>query len=336
MRRFMTIATILISIALPFALMAQEATPELNLYSSSKEHLVRPILDAFTQESGIKVNVTTLNGAAMVARLSLEGADSPADAVIVADVANLHKLNDKAVLSGFESDEVEANIPAILRAENNAWIGVAMRSRIVYKRKDDDAAVATYAELAEPKWAGQLLVRSSENPYNQSLLADLIARDGREAALAWAKGIVANMARKPQGGDRDQIRALASGQGRLAIANSYYFAQMLVGKDASDKALAETLQPIFPQDAHVNIRGAGITKASKNKEAAKQLMVFLTQETAQTMFTNINQEYPANPSIAPSETLQRFGFTPKPKTPLSVIGAGNAQALEVFSEAGWQ
>ncbi len=336
MRRFITTATILFSISLPFALMAQEAAPELNVYSSSKEHLVRPIFDAFTEESGIKVNVTTLDGAAMVARLSLEGEDSPADAVIVADVANLHKLDEKEVLSGFESDVVAKNIPAILRADDNAWIGVAMRARIVFKRKDDDAEIATYADLADPKWKGQILVRSSENPYNQSLLTDIIARDGREAALVWAKGIVANMARKPQGGDRDQIRAVASGEGRLAIANSYYFAQMLVGKDAGDKALAEKMQPIFPKDTHVNIRGAGITKASKHKEAAQQLMEFLTQAKAQNLFTNINQEYPANPTIEPSETLQSFGFTPKPKTPLTTIGAGNAQALEVFSEADWQ
>lgn len=344
MKRLARTLCTLTALTLPFTVMAETSASQeqIKLYSSSKEHLVRPLLDAFEKESGIKVNLTTLGGSELVARLALEGKDSPADAVMIADVARLWQLQDKALLAPVASELVAKNIPATLRAVDGSWVGIATRARLVFRRKDDAGATITdYRELADKKWSKALLVRSSDNEYNQSLMADMMFRFGDLAAQDWAKGVVANLARTPSGADRDQLRALASGEGRLAVANSYYYAMMLSGEDAADKAYAEALVPMFPDatpkgGTHVNIRGVALTKASSKQAAVVRFIEFLVQPKAQEMLTQLNMEYPANPAVAASALLQSIAPTPTAQVPLSEIGKRNAQTIDLFSRAEWK
>lgn len=336
---------VLVALLFGFSMAAEasESPQPITIYSSSKEHLIRPVLNEFTKATGIAVRLTTLSNAAIVSRLELEGEDTQADAVIIADVANLHKLKEKGLLAPVVSEVVKKNIPAVLRDEAHEWAGITMRARFVFRRANDReaATITAYQDIAEPKWKDSILVRSSDNVYNQSLLSDLIHRLGENRAAQWAKGVVANMARDPQGGDRDQLRALASGVGRFAIANSYYYAQMLAGKDETDRALAAKIKPILfetkSDDAkHVNIRGVAMTKYATHAKQVRQLIEFLTSEKAQRYLTTHNYEYPANPSVEAAPVLQRWGYTPSPTVPLSIVGAGNAKAVALFSQAGWK
>lgn len=343
-KRFISLLAATASLSAATTAMAApaEAMKELNLYSSSKEHLIRPLLDAFEKESGIKVNMTTLGGSELVARVKLEGADTQADAVMIADVANLSKMQENGLLQPIVSAKVDANIPALLRAKDNSWVGIATRARLVFRRADDaDAQINDYRELADKKWRGEVLIRSSSNPYNQSLLADILYRFGEKEAQSWAKGVVANMARKPAGGDRDQLRALASGEGRLAVSNSYYYAKMLAGDDAADKAYAQKLTPMFLEQTpkggtHVNIRGVGMTAQAKHKPEVLKFVEFLVQPKAQKILTELNQEYPANPEVPASELLKSWKQQPKAQVPLAEVGSRNAQTVELFSRADWQ
>lgn len=324
----------------PFMAHAEKPEP-VNVYSSSKEHLIRPLLEAFTKATGIPHQLTTVANTALNARLEMEGEDTPADVVIVTDVANLAALNQAGLLRPVSAMEVLQRIPQTLRAKNNGWIGLTMRARLIFKRKDDKdlPEISSYLDLANPALKDGVLVRSSQSSYNQSLLADILLRYGKEEALEWAKAVVANFARKPSGGDRDQLRALASGEGKVAIANSYYYALMLTGEDKSDREYARKLEPIFftqsPDQIHVNIRGAGIPKHSTNPEGAKALLTFMASEPAQEFLSKHNHEYPANPKASASELLQSWPFTPKVNTPLHEIGAHNKEAVLLFDQAGW-
>lgn len=352
MRLFSLFPVVLAVVMMPFspalispALAQKDASrPEVvHIYSTSKEHLIRPVLQRFEHETGIEARVSTLDSAALTQRLLLEGEDTLADAVIVADMANVWALHEKELLQGFASETIERNIPPILRDAGNHWVGIAMRARLIFHRKGDEEAaqVDSYLDLADPRWDDGVLVRSSHSVYNQSLVADLIYRHGREAVLNWAEAVVANMARPPQGGDRDQLRALASGQGRLALANSYYYALMLTGEDETDRAYADKLVPVFPdatdsQGPHINIRAAAVTKHARHREAAQALVAFLTTPEAQRYLALNNYEYPANPDVKPSGVLQSWGHIPKPHVPLETIGRYRNEAIGLLGEAGWQ
>lgn len=338
----MTVAGAAMTLAGAGAMAApQDAIKEINLYSSSKEHLIRPLLEHFEKQSGIKVNLTTLGGSELVSRLRLEGKDSPADAVMIADVARLSELQRLDLLAPLKSDIVEKAVAPELRAPDSSWTGIATRARLIFRRTDDaEAQVNDYRELADEKWRGAILIRSSSNEYNQSLMADMLYRFGKDEAQAWAKGVAANMARKPAGGDRDQLRALASGEGRLAVSNSYYYAMMLSGDDAGDKELAQKLVPMFAEQTpkggtHVNIRGVGMTKYSERPAEVKRFVEYLVSDEAQRMLSEANQEYPVNPDVPASELLQSWQMIPEAQVPLSEIGSRNADTIELFSRAGW-
>jgi iron(III) transport system substrate-binding protein len=343
LRLRLCVAGLVTALGLTGAARAEESQKVIHVYSAAEEHLVRPLMEMFTQESGIQVRLTTVDRAAMSARLALEGADTQADAVITADVANLYPLQVQGLLQPVESDVIKANIPEMLRQKDGLWTAVAVRARTFFIAKDRVAADALkfYEDIEDPQWKGRLLVRSSTNPYNQSLLADLSYRLGDEEATKWAKGVVNAMARKPEGGDRDQLRAVASGVGDVALSNTYYYGMLLASDDPSDREAAAKLQPVFVgtkdgKGTHVNIRGVAMVKASDKKDEVKQFFEFLTQEKAQQFFTATNKEYPANPSVAADPVLESWGFKPAPSVPLEVVGERNSKAMEIFAEAGWE
>lgn len=321
---------------------AKEAV-SLNVYSTQEEHLIRPAFDLFEKANpGIKVRLTTLGDGALISRLELEGKDTQADMVMTADVANLQKLENKGLLAPVKSDVLAANIPAHLRDDSGHWFGFTTRSRVIFYAKDrvKPEDIATYEDLADAKWKGRIMVRSSSNDYNQSLLASIIAHDGKDKALAWAKSVVANMKAPPAGGDRDQLRAVAAGKGDIAIANTYYYGLLQHSPDARDVELASKLGILFPNQngrgAHVNIRGGGITVHGKHLAEAKKLLEFLSSEPAQTFFAEKNYEYPANPAFKPSKDVAAWGAPKFDSLPLSKVGELNAEAVKLFDEAGWQ
>lgn len=318
------------------------AAPEVNVYSAQKEHLIRPILDRFTKETGIKVNMTSGEDEVIVRRLLSEGELTPADVLLTADIGNIWKAKDAGALKAIDSKILNERIPAHLRDKDGYWYGMTVRARALFYAKDrlKPEQLSTYEDLAAPKWKSKILVRSSSNIYNQSLLGSIIAHDGHDKAKAWAKGIVANMARTPQGGDRDQLKALAVGEGEVAIANTYYFGLLLNSADKTERELAGKLGIFFPNQegrgTHVNIRGGGVIKYGKNQKEAVKLMEFLAGDEAQAFFAKHNNEYPAVPGVAIPGTLKSWGAFKQDTLNLEEVGKRNAEAVKIFDEAGWK
>lgn len=315
---------------------------ELNIYSARQEALIRPQLDAFTKETGIKVNLVTGDAKELVQRLKAEGANSPADVFFTTDAGNLHAAKQLGLFQKISSPTVEKAVPAHFRDPDGMWIGLGIRARPIFyvPGKVDPQQLRTYEDLADPRWKGQILVRSSNHVYNQSLLASIIAHDGPEKAEAWAKGVAANLARKPQGGDRDQLRAAAAGEGSIAIANTYYYAGMLASSNADDRAVAQKLKVIWPnQDGrgvHVNVSGAGITAAAKNKAEAVKLLEYLVSDEAQRIYAEVGQEYPVKPGVAWSPVLKSLGEFKMDELSLAELGRHNAEAVRIFDRVGWR
>lgn len=317
---------------------------EINIYSSQKEHLIRPVLDDFTEATGIDVNLTTGGKSELVARLEHEGEHTPADLLLTVDIGNIYTAKEKGLLQPIESETLNAQIPDNLRDPEGYWYGVTIRSRAIYYNKelvDPEEAPKTYEELADPKWRGKLLIRSSENVYNQSLVASMLAHHGHDETLEWAEGVVANMARPPQGGDTDQLKALAAGEGAIAVANTYYYGRLIAGApDIQDESVKEKVAIVFAnQDgrgAHVNIRGGGVTSHAKHKESAIKLLEYLAGDDAQHFFAEGNFEYPAKPSIAPAETVQSWGELKRDPINLEEVGKHHKEAVAIMQEAGWQ
>jgi iron(III) transport system substrate-binding protein len=233
-------------------------------------------------------------------------------------------------------------VPAKFRDPDGMWTGLGVRARPIFyvPGKVDPAQVRTYEDLADPRWKGQILVRSSNHIYNQSLLASMIAADGPQKAEAWAKGVAANLARKPQGGDRDQLKAAASGEGAIAIVNTYYYAGMLASSNDADKAVAEKLKVIWPnQDGrgvHVNVSGAAMTAAAKNKEAAVKLLEYLVGDEAQRIYAEVGYEYPVKPGVAWSPVLRSLGEFKMDELNLAELGRHNAEAVRIFDRVDWR
>lgn len=314
-----------------------------NLYSSQQEHLIRPVLEDFTQETGIEVNLTTGGNAELVTRLEYEGENTPADMLLTVDIGNVYQAKEKDLLQAVESDVLTQNIPEYLRDAQGYWYGLTSRARLIFYHKDrvEADAVQSYADLADERWKGRVLIRSSDNVYNQSLVASRVAHDGREAALEWAKGLVGNMARAPQGGDTDQIKALLAGEGDLAVANSYYYGRLVAGDESvRDAEVAEKIGVIFPDQngngTHVNIRGGGVTKHAKNRDNAVKLLEYLTQESAQRFFADANLEYPANAQVKANDAVEAWGDFNRDQLNLEEVGKHQRTAIEVMDEAGWR
>jgi len=328
-------------------LVASSATPaladgEVNVYSARKEQLIKPLFDKFTEQTGIKVNLVTGKDDALLERLKLEGENTPADLLMTADAGRLYRAVEMELTQPVESATLKKDIPENLRDPANQWFGLTSRARPIFYVKDKvkPEELSTYEDLADPKWKGRICVRSSDNIYNQSMLGSMIAVNGAEKAQAWADGLVKNFARPPEGGDRDQIKAAAAGQCDIAIANTYYYGQMLVGEEAEDKAAAEKVAIFWPNQAdrgaHINISGAAVTKTAKNKDNAVKLMEFLVNDESQKWYAEANQEYPVKAGIAPSDMLKGWGEFKADSLNLSELGKHNAEAVKIMDKAGWK
>lgn len=321
---------------------AGAAYADVNVYSARQEALIKPQLDAFTQATGIKVNLVTGDGGELMQRLKSEGAASPADLLFTTDVANLHRAKSEGLFQKLGSATIHAAAPAHLRDSDDMWVGLGVRARPIFyvEGKVNPADIPTYESLADPKFKGKILVRSSTHPYNQSLLASIIAHDGVAKAEAWAAGVGANLARKPQGGDRDQISAAAAGLGDIVIANTYYYAGMMTSSKPAEREAAMKLRIHWPNQndrgAHVNVSGAGLTAASKNRADAIRLLEYLLSPDAQKIYAEVGYEYPVRLGVALSPTLTEMGGFKMDTLALSELGRNNAEAVRIFDRTGWR
>jgi iron(III) transport system substrate-binding protein len=315
---------------------------EVNIYSARQEVLIKPLLDKFTAETGIKVNLVAGNADALVQRLQKEGINSPADVLLTVDAGNLNRATELGLFQPVRSQVLEKAVPASYRDANGNWFGLSMRARPIMYAKDrvKPSDLATYQDLANPKWKGKVCVRSSSNVYNQSMVSAMISANGTAAAESWSKGLVANFARPPQGGDRDQIKALAAGQCDVALVNTYYLGGMITASQAEDKAAAAKVGIIWPNQkergVHVNVSGAGVTKHAKNRENAIRLLEYLTSDAAQRWYAEVNYEYPVRKGTPVSETLAKFGKFKTDNIKLSELGKHNSEAVKLMDRAGWR
>jgi len=314
---------------------------EVNLYSYRQEKLIRPILDEFEKETGIDVNVVFAKKG-MLQRLKAEGMNSPADLILTADISRMMAHKQAGVLQAVSSDVLSGNIPAQYRDPEGFWYGLTVRSRVIFYAKDrvKPSELSTYEDLAAPKWKGRICIRSSSNVYNQSMLASLIAHSGTEAAEKWAAGIKANLARKPQGGDRDQIKAAAAGECDIAIGNTYYYGKMQNSKDVAQKEAADKVAMFWPNQAgrgaHVNISGAAVTRSAKHKAEAIKLIEFLSGNKAQKFYASSNYEYPVKPGVELDGTVAAWGTHKFDKIGLDKVADQQVEAVKIFDRVGWR
>lgn len=315
---------------------------EVNLYTARHYDVDDELYKKFEEETGIKVNLIKGEADELLERIKREGDATQADLFLTADAGRLHRAKEDGILQSVSSDVLDEQVPANFQDEDQMWYGLTKRARVIMydKEKVDPSELSTYEALAEEEWAGRVLIRSSENIYNQSLFASLIELNGEEEAKEWAAGMVDNFARDPEGGDRDQAKAIAAGVGDVAIMNTYYYGQMLNSEDPEEVKVAESLGVFFPnQDTtgtHVNVSGAGVVKSSKNKENAIELLEFLSAPEAQETFASANYEYPVNESVEPTELLQSWGDFKEQDISMSALGENNAKAILLFNEVGWK
>lgn len=321
---------------------AETASNEVNLYTARHYDVDDELYKKFEEETGIKVNLIKGEADELLERIKREGDATQADLFLTADAGRLHRAKEDGILQSVSSDVLDEQIPANFQDEDQMWYGLTKRARVILydKEKVDPSELSTYEALTEDEWAGRVLIRSSENIYNQSLLASFIELNGEEEAKQWAAGMVENFARDPEGGDRDQAKAIAAGVGDVAIMNTYYFGQMLNSEDPAEVEVAEGLDVFFPnQDTtgtHVNVSGAGVVKSAKNQENAIKLLEFLSAPEAQETFASVNYEYPVNEAVEPSELLQSWGDFKEQDISMSALGENNAKAILLFNEVGWK
>lgn len=315
---------------------------EVNIYSYRQEVLIGPLLEAFTARTGIKVNLVSGKADALLERLKSEGANSPADVLLTVDAGRLIRAEKAGVFQPVSSPVLERAIPARYRDPEGYWFGLSLRSRVIFYAGDRVSAdeLSSYEALTDRKWRGRICVRSSSNVYNQSLLASLVAHLGVDAAERWARGLVANMARKPQGGDRDQIRAVAAGECDIAIANTYYYVRMLKSKKAAERDAAKKVSLFWPNQegrgAHVNISGAGVTLSAKNRDNAIKLIEFLVSDEAQRTYAETTNEYPVKAGVPVSATVKALGEFKSDALDIATLAEHNAEAIRIFDRAGWR
>ncbi|MDN6280385.1 MULTISPECIES: Fe(3+) ABC transporter substrate-binding protein [Psychroflexus] len=314
----------------------------MTLYTHRHYKPDQSIIKMFEDETNIKVKVVNASADELIQKMKMEGKQSPADVIITVDAGRLHRAKEQDLLQSIESDVLEKTIPSHLQDTDNQWFGFTKRARIIAYAKDrvKPEDLSTYEDLTAEKWKNKILIRSSSNIYNQSLMASIIANDGEEEAKEWAKGIVNNMARAPKGSDRDQVKAVVAGEGDLAIVNSYYIGKMLNSPDSEEVETAKKIGLFFPnQDGrgtHVNVSGAGVTKYAPNKENAIKFIEFLVSEKAQKEFTNLNYEYPVIESVEPTADIKAWGDFKEDNLELTKLGENNKKAVLLFDEAGWK
>ena len=324
--RFSALALSIATIATP------TLADDVNVYSYRQPELVKPLFDAFTAQSGINVNVQFLNKG-MVEKLKAEGDRSPADVVLTVDISRLSGVVNAGVTQAVTSDVLNANIPAEFRDPDGQWFAITSRARVVYASKDRvaDGEVTTYENLADPKWKGRICTRSGTNAYNLALTSAVIANHGETAAQGWLEGVKSNLARKPQGNDRAQVKAIFAGECDISVGNTYYMAQMMA--DPEQKAWADSVRIVFPTfeggGTHMNVSGIAMTKSAPNKANALALMEWLSGDEAQKIYAEANGEYPVNPKLSASDLVASWGtFTPD-DTPLADIANLRGASLKL-------
>jgi iron(III) transport system substrate-binding protein len=308
---------------------------EINVYSYRQPFLINPLFDAFTKETGIKVN-TVYAKSGLIERLKNEGANSPADLLLTADIGLLSDAYDAGVTQAVASDVLNANIPAPYRAANGHWYGLTSRARVIAASKErvEKGEISTYEQLADPKWQGRICTRSAKHPYMVALTASMIVHHGEEKAKEWLSGLKANLARKPQGNDRAQAKAIKEGQCDLALMNHYYMAQMM--RDKEQVAWAEAVYLVFPNQGgrgtHLNVSGMALTQSAPHKEDAIKLMEFLSGDLAQRIYAEDNSEYPIKPGVTWSELLASWGTFKADEVALDEVAAKRAEAIKMADE----
>jgi len=326
----------------PTGTAAEENSKELSVYSARHYDSDNQLYEAFTRSTGIEVSILQGGSDELIERMSREGIASPADILITVDAGRLWRAEEAGVLQPASSERLESRIPAHLRHPDGLWYGFSQRLRVIFydPEKVDPAEVSRYEDLASPDLEGNVCVRSSSNIYNQSLLASLVSHFGAEAATDWARGLVANLARPPQGGDTDQILGVASGECELALANHYYYVRLAQSEEPDKQAAAQRVGIIFPNQedrgVHVNIGGAGMARHAPNPENALRFLEILASEEAQALFAQGNHEFPVAAGVELDPILASWGDLRLDDLNVAQLGVHNPEAVRIADRAGWR
>ena len=341
-KKILNLILIFFFIGLGYFVLKSETKNELNIYSGRKSHLIEPLINEFKKNKKIKINLTTGKSDEFIERLKLEGINSEADILLTTDVARLSRAKNNNLFKKINSKILKKNIPSTYISKYNDWFGLSVRARpIIYsKERVNINELKNYEQLSNKKWKGRICMRSSSNVYNQSLIAYMILNLGEKETEDWIKNLVNNFARKPFGGDRDQIKAIASGQCDITVANVYYLANMLNSKNKKDVIAAEKVSIFWPNQetfgAHINISGAGILKSSKNSKNALMFLEFLSSKQAQEIYTKNIHEYSIRIDVEPSETVFKFGKFKSDHLKLEEIGKKIKIAIYFASKHNWR
>jgi iron(III) transport system substrate-binding protein len=333
-----TLITLICAVAILAGVSSAHAREAVNVYSYRQPFLIKPLFDAFTEQTGIKVNVVFAKEG-LIERLKREGINSPADVLLTVDIGRLSDAEEADVVQPANSPILRENIPAQYRHPDDLWFGLTSRARIIVAAKDrvSPNAIKTYEELADPKWRGRICTRSGKHVYNIALIASMLAHHGEDKTEEWLKGVKANLARKPQGNDRAQVKAIKEGVCDLALINSYYIGNMLDDEEQAEWARAVNI--IFPNQenrgTHVNISGIALTKSAPNKDNAIQLMEFLSDDLAQQMYAEQNYEYPVKQGVSWPALLNSWGSFKADQLPLTEIAERRKEAIKLVDKVGF-
>jgi iron(III) transport system substrate-binding protein len=313
-----------------------------NVYSARHYDTDETLFERFTERTGIEVNVIEAEADELIERIRSEGANSPADVIITVDAGRLWRADQAGLLATVDSPVLERAIPESLRHPEGKWFGLTRRVRAIVYNKEavDPGELSTYEDLASDEWRDRICIRSSSNVYNQSLVASMIENKGTAATQEWARGLVANLARNPQGGDTDQILAVAAGECDIAVVNHYYLARLVAADDPADRRVAEQVGIFFPNQegrgAHVNISGAGVVANAPHRANAIRFIEFLTTPEAQEVFARGNNEFPVVEGIPASEVARDFGQFKADSVSVAAYGENNPEAVRIMDRAGWR
>jgi len=319
-----------------------EAASAINLYSSRHYQTDNALYERFTAATGIKINRIEAEGDPLIERLRAEGDKSPCDVFLSVDAGRIDRAREAGVLQAIRSPIIDAAVPAHLRDPDGHWFGFSKRARVIMVARDRIGGdrPSSYEDLADPKWKGRVLSRSSANIYSQSLTGSVLAAHGPERAEAWCRGLAANFARSPRGGDTDQIRAVAAGEADICLANTYYLVNLLRSKKSEDNAVAAKIAVVFPNQAdrgtHTNISGGGVARHAPNREGAGRFLEYLVSADAQRYFADGNSEYPVTSGVQPSAELSAWGAFREDRLNAATYARNNAEALRVMDRAGWK
>jgi iron(III) transport system substrate-binding protein len=345
LQRAMTVAVVgalaLVALA-PEAARAQSAG-ELNLYSARHYNTDEALYADFTKQTGIKINRIELGDEALIQRVKAEGANSPADVILLVDAARLWRAQIDGLFAPVQSKTLDSRIPAALRSNDGSWFGFSSRARVIAYNKSKVKAneVDTYEKLADPVNKGRVCTRSGSHPYMLSLVGSMVERSGEAKTEEWARGMVANMARPPRGGDTDQIRAVASGECGAALTNNYYWVRLMRSQDPKDREVVEKVGFIWPNQAtsgtHINISGGGVAKNAPNRANAVRFLEYLVGDSAQRYFANGNNEWPVVKGISvDNEALASLGNFKAETVPVASIGKGQVAAQRILDKVGYR